>query len=53
MEKFDGNTIFHHVTNGISETLYDLSFLGINFSITKHVLMLQKEMRFKLIFFSA
>ena len=40
MEKFDGNTIFHHVTNGISETLYDLSFLGINFSITKHVLML-------------
>ena len=40
MEKFDGNTIFHHVTNNISEALYNLSFWGINLSITKHVLML-------------
>ena len=40
MRKFDGNTIFHHVTNNMSETLIDLSFLGINFSISKHVLML-------------
>ena len=40
MGKFDGNTIFHHVTNNINETLYNLSFLGINISITKHVLML-------------
>ena len=40
MEKFNGNTIFHHVTNNMSDTLSDLSFLGINLSITKHVLML-------------
>ena len=40
MGKFDGNTIFHHVTNNMGEALLNLSFWGINFSITKHVLML-------------
>ena len=40
MGKFDGNTIFHHVTNNMGEALLNLSFWGINLSITKHVLML-------------
>ena len=40
MEKFDGNTIFHHVTNDTHQSLYEFAIWGIDLSITKHVLML-------------
>ncbi len=35
-----GDIILHHVTNGLDHPLVSLHFWGIDFSITKHVLML-------------
>ncbi len=37
---FDGGTILHHVTNTRSDVWYNINLLGIDLSITKHVLML-------------
>jgi len=37
---FDGGTILHHVTNTKTDVWYHLNFLGIDLSITKHVIML-------------
>ena len=37
---FGGDVILHHVTNDMHQSLYDISLLGLNLSVTKHVLML-------------
>ena len=35
-----GGIILHHVTNDLNHTFLNLSLLGVNISITKHVVMI-------------